>query len=162
MTKQKQSGFTLIETLVYLGLFSILMGGSLVCVYGVLETSANTRARSELQEEGDFLIEKFDWALSGASSVVVSPHTISINKYGYGQNPLQFAIAGSNISLQQGSAPAVLLNARSTQVTSSAFTDIPSTNNIPEGAEFSIALSKNSDNGKTMTQTFSLTKYLPQ
>lgn len=62
-------GFTLIETIIYMGLFSLIMSGFLVGVYQILEAHNFTQDKVYTQEEGSFLIHKIDWALAGASVI---------------------------------------------------------------------------------------------
>ena len=56
--RHRRAGFTLIETVVYLGLFAILFSGGIAADYNVLETSGKNQSKAMIQEEGDFLIAK--------------------------------------------------------------------------------------------------------
>lgn len=67
----KNRGFTLIETLVYLALFALIIGGLVVAAYMLFETSDRNQTKAMMQEEENFLLGKINWALSGASIVSV-------------------------------------------------------------------------------------------
>ena len=62
-------GFTLIETIIYLALFSVLMTGALVAAYNLMEGGKRMQTRAMLQEEGHFLLGKIEWSMFGASSI---------------------------------------------------------------------------------------------
>src|SRR4051812_3687096 len=62
-------GFTLIETLVYLALFTLIIGGFGSASYMLFETNDRNQTKAMLQEEKDFLIGKIEWELSGAKTV---------------------------------------------------------------------------------------------
>ena len=69
LAMSKSNGFTLIETIVYLALFSIMMGGAIVALFNLFESSGRELTHIMLQEEGNFIIAKINWAISGAQSV---------------------------------------------------------------------------------------------
>ena len=64
-------GFTLIETVLYIGLMGILMTGTLLIVYQLLQSSSHTNAKTTLQNEGTFVLRKLDWAFSTNTNVWV-------------------------------------------------------------------------------------------
>lgn len=75
----KNKGFTLLETIIYLGLFSVLMSGALVAVYTLLQSGTQNLNAISIQAEGTFINRKLSWALSGATTVTVPDlHTIII------------------------------------------------------------------------------------
>src|SRR5262245_42467784 len=65
----KQPGFTLIEVLVYLALFTILVGGAVLAAYNVIESNGRNQTLAVLQQESNFLTGKINWALTGISDV---------------------------------------------------------------------------------------------
>lgn len=54
----QHNGFTLIEVIIYLALFSILMAGSLSAAFALCESSGHERTRALLLDEGNFIIAK--------------------------------------------------------------------------------------------------------
>ena len=76
-------GFSLIETIVYLALFSIMIGGIVSAAYVLFASAHRSQAQALLHGEKDFLIQKIDTALSGASVISTStPQTITSTHYG--------------------------------------------------------------------------------
>lgn len=68
-TCRKQRGFTLVETLVYMGLLSILMASALVTAWQLLESMQADGVRISTQEEGSFVLQKIDRILTSAQSI---------------------------------------------------------------------------------------------
>ena len=66
-----QKGFTLIEILIYLGIFSFVIGGLLYVIYGMIQGSSKLQSGVVIEEEAAFLLRKFDWAMVGASDITV-------------------------------------------------------------------------------------------
>jgi prepilin-type N-terminal cleavage/methylation domain-containing protein len=73
----KNKGFTLLETIIYLALFSVLMSGALVAVYTLLQSGTQNLNATSIQAEGTFINRKLSWALSGATAVT-APNTYTI------------------------------------------------------------------------------------
>jgi type II secretory pathway component PulJ len=63
------AGFTLIEALVYLALFTLIMSGAFAGAYQIVEHSNRTRVEIAHNEELQFLLRKMEWALGSASDV---------------------------------------------------------------------------------------------
>ena len=79
-------GFTLIETLVYLALFALIIGGMVVAAYALFESSDRNQTKAMLQEEKAYLMGKIEWALSDVKVVSVptasaSGPTLTLTKY---------------------------------------------------------------------------------
>ena len=68
----KNKGFTLIEMIVYMALFSIIMGGLAATAYQLSQGAQNTTAKVGAGEEINFVMKKIDWVLVGASNISVS------------------------------------------------------------------------------------------
>jgi type II secretory pathway pseudopilin PulG len=158
------AGFTLIEFIIYLALFGILMGGVAAGVYAIVEGGGRSQAKTSIQEEGNFLLGKFNWALSGASSinVVALPPNLAITKYNYALNPLVFDVSGSELRLRQGGGLANDLNSSNVFLKSLTFQDIPKSNGKPEGLTINFTLTALTSAGAVESQNFEITKFLAQ
>ena len=75
----RKEGFTLIEALIYLALFALIIGGAMVAVYQIIESTNKTNGKVVIQEDVDFLLHKINWALNGATSVSVTPTSMTVN-----------------------------------------------------------------------------------
>ena len=56
-----------------MALFAILMGGAVTVAYAVFESAGHNQGKEILQQEGDFLIGKIEWALSGVQTIDSPP-----------------------------------------------------------------------------------------
>lgn len=114
----KIKGFTLIETIVYIGLFGILMSGGVVAVYALLTSIHENRSEITRHIEAQFVNNKLSWALAGAASVVVvETTTLAIEREDLGvASPLQFSVTESQFFLKRGTGPNVPLSAKKTIV----------------------------------------------
>lgn len=175
MVKKKQSGFTLIETLIYIVLFTMIIGGGMVAAYQIIQATSGGTNHVVMEEEANFLLRKIDWALTGlgSSSSITSPSstgtTLQVTKDINGTaTQLTFCLVGNNLYLQRGAT----CNASSTQLNSSNVSVTPTSPNTfifkrvtaanqPDGIMISFTL-KTIQNGKNVTESFTTTKYLRQ
>ena len=67
---KKNKGFTLIEFLVYIGLFSILLTITLQMYASIFEIQVESQATSSVASDGKFIMGRFSYDLNGASSIV--------------------------------------------------------------------------------------------
>ncbi len=118
MNMKSHRGFTLMEVVIYIGLFGILMSGAVAATYQLLQGGAKNEANIAIQEEGTFLIRKFNWALTSTSAVTVSDgNTITITKLigpdydATNENPLIITGQGGIVTMQRGTSAALTLNA---------------------------------------------------
>lgn len=74
-------GFTLIETIIYIALLAFIMGGALSATYNIIENAGRLDANVTIQEEGNFVLRKINWALSGASSFSTTAHELTVTRY---------------------------------------------------------------------------------
>ena len=60
-----KGGFTLLEVLIYIALFTIIIGGGIVSALSIFEGTARIDMNTEAEAELNFILRKFSWALSG-------------------------------------------------------------------------------------------------
>src|SRR6266404_3191432 len=152
-------GFTLIETLIYIALFGIIIGGVSVCVYTLISASGHDQTGIMLEQEGDFLLGKLSWALADGYglTVGVDKTSFSVNKYNFTDNSLAFDFHNGNLRLTQGASGAENLNNSSTRVENLVFQDLPAQNGQPEGLSASFVVTARASDGKTVSQNFQMT-----
>jgi len=71
LSTKKNSGFTLIETLIYIALFGFIMSIGIYSAYQLIDSSHDLAAKTSVEADADFLLRKIDWALNGYSSISV-------------------------------------------------------------------------------------------
>ena len=174
---RNQKGFTLIEVIIYLALFSMLFGGIVLAAYNVIDSSGRSQVKAMIQEEGDFLVSKINWVLSGVQSVSepsttstscdtgVASTFLSVAKFSPPiANPLAVALSGTDMTLSQGSNAAQILNNSSVQVSNLAFVYAQASGDglVPESVCSTFTLSVKTPTGQTISQDFSTTNFLRQ
>lgn len=60
-----QKGFTLIETIIYIALFTVLITGGFTACYQIIASNDSLNQKVGTEEEGNFISRKFIWAFSG-------------------------------------------------------------------------------------------------
>lgn len=70
--KRITQGFVLIEMIIYIGLFSILIGGIIVSAFNLIQNTYRTDAQVVTHEEVNFVLKKLNWALVGAENISVN------------------------------------------------------------------------------------------
>jgi type II secretory pathway pseudopilin PulG len=165
--KYRQNAFTLIETLVYLALFSFLMTGIVVVTYSIFESSDRNQTKIMVQEEGNFLVAKISWALSGTKSFNVNgPEELSVEKYdvsGTGTTKIVIKLSGTDshdIYLKYPDEPEpneFQLNNSNVEISNLAFVR-GDTN--PEYVRADFKINARTLNGMIVSQDFSMVKYL--
>ncbi|OGE82841.1 MAG: hypothetical protein A2846_04340 [Candidatus Doudnabacteria bacterium RIFCSPHIGHO2_01_FULL_49_9] len=122
---KEQNGFTLIETLVYIVLLAIVMGGILMVTYQLVEGTDRTLAKVIEEEEANFILRKIDWALSNVDDINLpvsgSGATLSVDKIGYGSNPIAFDLSGGAFRVSKGGGAPVDLTTSNVAVSSLSF-----------------------------------------
>ena len=74
-------GFTLIEVIIYIALFSLLMGTAFVTAFQLIDGSGKISIKNTAQSEGNFVLRKINWAMTNASFISISGSELTINKY---------------------------------------------------------------------------------
>ncbi|MDE2399790.1 MAG: prepilin-type N-terminal cleavage/methylation domain-containing protein [Patescibacteria group bacterium] len=95
---KSKKGFTLIEVIIYIALFSLLMGTALVAAYQLIDGSGKLSTKNTTQEEGNFVMRKIDWALTGVQSITTpssgTTNNLVVNKYD--GNTITIDLTGTN------------------------------------------------------------------
>lgn len=66
--KKSDKGFTLIETIIYIALFSVLITGGFIACYQIISSNDSLNQKVRTEAEGNFVMRKFAWSLSGLDS----------------------------------------------------------------------------------------------
>lgn len=132
-------GFTLLETVIYIALFSILMTGVLVTIYQLLESGTHNRTAVGVQEEGTFVHRKLYWALAGATDVTTpNPQTLIITRPDLGgQSPLRITEEDGLMVISRGGAASIPLTSSEFTVSNTDMSIIPGTAGVPTSVRVS-------------------------
>ncbi len=131
--RPRSRGFTLMEVIIYLGLFGILMSGAVIATYQLLSSGTNNQIAVAIQEEGTFLNRKINWALSGATTVsAAASSTLVVTKPDLGsQSPVTISGDGQSLLISRGTGPAVPLSSAAFKVNAVYFSVTPASGSKP-------------------------------
>lgn len=137
--KKISRGFTLLETIIYLGLFGVLMSGALVAVYQLIDGGVHNMKAVAIQEEGLFVNRKISWALSGATAVATpDAKTLVITRPDLGaQSPLTITESVGEMRIARGGAAPLPLTTAEMKVTDTVFSVLPAAAGIPPAVRVS-------------------------
>ena len=147
-------GFTLIETLVYLALFTILIGGVVASAYGLFENASRNQTRSMIEEEGAYLIGRINYALSGAKTATGGA-TLSVTKYD--GTTYTISVSGGDFFYSFNSGAAVVLNNSNISVGPLTVTHV---SGAVESIQADFTLSAKTSAGQTVSESFTTTRYI--
>jgi len=162
---ETSDGFTLIETILYIALFAIVIGGGMVASYQIIQATDANYNHIIVQEEANFLFRKIDWALTGATSICsASGSNLAVTKISptscsTAANVLVFDLSGSDIRITRGVATPVILNSSSISVSNLLFVKTLGLNGRPDSVAISFTLTT-TQSGRPASQSFSMTRYL--
>ncbi len=94
-----QSGFTLIEVILYVGLLGLVMGAVLVGTYNLIESTDKTQTKSYVQSEAGFILAKIDYAMNGATAISGSGSNLAVTNIAFPGNTATFGLSGNRIQL---------------------------------------------------------------
>src|SRR3989344_8176953 len=98
--RRRTRGFTLLETIVYIALLTLIMGGTLAATYELLSGQGRASGRNTTQEEGGFVLGKFAWAM-GQIVTIVTPASGTTPELDIttADGPFKLCLAGSAVML---------------------------------------------------------------
>jgi prepilin-type N-terminal cleavage/methylation domain-containing protein len=105
-----QRGFTLLEVVIYLALFTVLMTGVLRTVYEIMETTHEADVSLQIQNDGNFVLQKMAWALNDVKIInVIGTSTLEIVRNDDSEHPLNFSLDHGRFYLARGNDAATPL-----------------------------------------------------
>ena len=152
-------GFTLIEVIIYIALFTILMGGAFVTAYQLIDGTNRIKVNTTIQEEGNFVMRKLDWIFSNLSTTtppsiggsLPCSQTITLYKINFSSNPIVLRLVSTTLEVSQGGGAYVPLTTVNVKATCLKFRNIPAIGGAPTGITSTTTI-----NGID----FSVTKYI--
>ncbi|TSC88807.1 MAG: Uncharacterized protein G01um10143_704 [Parcubacteria group bacterium Gr01-1014_3] len=111
---KKNSGFTLIETLMYSAIVTGFLTFALIISYQLIDSSDRSTDLVELNENQQFVTEKIGWVLSSVSAINIpasgaTSASLSVNRLNYGGNPIVISLSEGTVMYSTSSLPAVPL-----------------------------------------------------
>lgn len=164
-------GVTLIELVVYIALFSLIIGGAIVAAYQIFESSGRSQTHAMIQEEGDFLLAKINWSLSGIQTIsapvlpsggvaCTSSNTLSVTRWDSAIGTLVIDVLGADMRIARGGNQPNVLNNTNVTVSNLLFKYCYMGGSNPASIASSFTLRSRSPNGLPVTQDFFMTNYV--
>jgi len=137
-----KKGFTLLETVIYIALFSVLMTGVIVAVFNIFASNDRNQISVGIQEEGTFVARKLSWALTSASAVATtSPHTLVITRPDLAaQSPLTLTESAKRLTLARGTGAGMALTGTRFTVSSTTFLITPAASGIATSVKMTYSI----------------------
>ncbi len=111
-----------------------------------------------MQEEGEFLLAKINWAVSNAQTATV-PEGGRLAAT-VGADAIELAQNGNDLTLKRNADPVAALNNSAVSVKNLFFMDISASSNGIKGISYEFDLEGKTPNGATLTSNFASTAYL--
>lgn len=150
-----QRGFTLIETMIYLAIFSLVIGGVTVAAHLLFESSGKIQARAMLLQEEQFVMTTIERLVQDASSISVpaigqSGTTLTLASYGGDSNTVRLS---DGAVILDGS----VLNNTNVRITGLSFARSATE---PDRITAQVTMRTNAPNGQHISFAASTTKFL--
>jgi len=153
-------GFSLVETIMYIAIFSIIVSGLIATAFSILNSFRYLEAYEDIAHSSTFALERMTRELRNASEVDIvesvlgtSPGTLVLKTTDAVGDPTTttFSLSGGRIIMQEGSSVAVPLTSTHVTVSNLTFTrsDGANTEGVLLDATFERTLS-----GETVTTPF--------
>ncbi|MBI4129007.1 MAG: type II secretion system protein [Parcubacteria group bacterium] len=143
--ESRGAGFTLIETIVYLGILALIMSVAFIVSARIMESERTASRHAEVQEEARFLMGKIMWIMNGAQIITAPPPgatstALAVVKFNFPENPIMLESGSGVARIAVGTNPAVPLTSANVRVSSLVFTHIPQTGSRPPGIRVTLSL----------------------
>ena len=151
-------GFTLLETLVYLALFTLIIGGLVAASYLLFQSSDRSQTKAMMQEESNFILGKILWSLNDAQTITTpannaSGPTLIASKY----DATSFTVSttSANVFLNGNR-----LNNENVSLDRLWFRHIHDSTTNTDGVEITLEVRARTPNGMFVMQSASTTRYI--
>ena len=136
-------GFTLIETLIYVGIFSVVALSLTGILWNTLRVNSNQQAANEVDENLRYIMSVLGEKVRSSTVVdTATSSTLVLKNASY--EDITFSVTGDVLYLQEGSGASVALTSNKVKVDSLNFTKIEMAG-AKDGVRVDITLSYNSD-----------------
>src|SRR6266550_3490019 len=161
--KNLQSGFTLIEQLIYMGLLSILLAVFLQIFTSILDVHLESQATSSITQDGNYILVRLAHDIRLAQKVTSPSQGASSNSSLQiidGATNYTYQLTGNNLTISVNGATPDNLNSVSTKVSSINFTNLGNNaSGLKNTVQIAVTLKSVTQriNGKIQTETFQTT-----
>jgi type II secretory pathway component PulJ len=98
--KKNNTGFTLLEMIIYIALFSFMIGGLIMTSFMLVQNSHKTENRITVQGEMNFVLKKINWVINQAKDIdIPSSNILSANADNDNENEFEIKYENNKITL---------------------------------------------------------------
>ncbi len=129
---RKQSGFTLIEYLIYIAIAAVLILVATNVLFTVLQGKEKLQAIEDVGQNGRYALDVMTQAITNAQSVTVPAYgtsgtTLTVQTSSPATNPMSFFVENDVVNIKEGSSPTTSLMADEVTVHYLRFTNVSGT-----------------------------------
>ena len=126
---KKNSGFTLIELVLYVAIASIVLGAFLTVYTSVYQLRQKNQAVSEVEQQGQQVMQQISQTLRNAAAVTspatgASSSALTLQTYSSGTNPTILSLSSGAVMDLEGTSSAVSLSSAKITVSSLSFQNL--------------------------------------
>ncbi len=156
-------GFTLIETIIYIALFTLLVGTVFISAYQIIENSQKLSDKTVMQNEANFVLRKISWVVTGAQTIHTpsAQNTTNLKITKYDGTKIEICLDENIIKIHEGNfrscddSEYLALTTDNISVSSLLFELIPGVGSGPAGIKATITITENNTEFP-----FTITKHL--
>ncbi len=135
--KYSDSGFTLIELILYIALVTIILSALVPFAWNSVETGVKSSVRQEVNANVRYISERIKYEIRNSTGInSVTATSISLSTSASATNPTVIDLSGGNILIKQGTGSTVNLNSANTVINSLIFTNYTSGDNKTKHVQF--------------------------
>jgi len=128
-TKQPQTGYTLIELLLYVSMIGILLGGVTTFFATAVEARVKNQSISEVNDQGVYIMELMTQTIRNATDVTVpavgaTGSSLTLTVPTGSLSPTVFSLNGSTLQIKEGTAAAVPITNSKVAITALTFKNL--------------------------------------
>ena len=130
--KKIQQGFSLIETVLYVAIAAIVLGGLFSLYISIYRLRVKTQSLGEVEQQGQQIMQLIDQTVRNAQSLSTpatgtSASTLSLKIYDSGLSPTVFSLSSGAVLVQEGAKAPVALNSSRVTVSNLLFQNLTRT-----------------------------------
>jgi type II secretory pathway pseudopilin PulG len=156
---EMRRGLTLLETLIYMGLFSILSMGVFVSISSIHDSSARIEALSSIQDEGVFITDKLRYVIESGTRITIPTlgQTSMTLKMQTGVHSTEYTLL--NGVLIRRSLDDSRISSDMFSITNLKFARTADSRDNPTHIDISFLVTVHANSGTLLSREFSFTSY---
>jgi|SRR5579859_1740845 len=138
------TGITLIETIVYIAIVSIIMTTLIPFAWNIIEGGVKSSTEQEVFANARYISEQIKYQVRNATGInSVSATQISLATATSTTNPTVIGLSGTNMTIQQGTGGTLNLNSQNATISGVTFTSYTSADNKTKNIQFIFTVNAN-------------------